>query len=323
MKYESIKQSLHRVSSLLAECEQSGMSAIERDLILNELREIYTEVKFGGENREAVEKPSAEPLPAPVMEPDPTEEPETEPEIEVEIITCDDTDDAGEPEETETETETELETETAAETEPETVSSFFKSDEETQNRRRMMVRSLYDTTISAPAQPADTEEPQPQQETAAEPQPSEPSEPEQPAEQPEQTYVQEPAAAEPAEPVMPVADEHHFVADNTEHVLGEVINSDVQTFADTIAPAENAAADIVGKSAIDTLAEAIGINDRFLMIHDLFEGNADAFNAAIAKLDSFGNLNDCMVYIMENYEWNPYCEGAKLMMSLIERRYRS
>ena len=358
MKYESIKQSLHRVSSLLAECEQSGMSAIERDLILNELREIYTEVKFGGENREAVEKPSAEPLPAPVMEPDPTEEPETEPEIEVEIITCDDTDEAGEPEET----ETELETETVAE--PETVNSFFKSDEETQSRRRMFVHSLYSETPSATSEPQNVasegcgeetvEVAETVEETTDEVEATEQTENNEPFSEPTETEAvavpEEPIVAEPEsepepeqfepasepalepaaepepveaveEPVAEEVEEHHFVSDTTEHVLGEVINADVQTFADTLHPAESAAVDFVGKSAIGSLTEAIGINDRFLLIRDLFDGNAEAFDAAVEKLNSFDNLDDCMVHIVENYEWNPYSEGAKLMMALIERRY--
>ena len=42
--------------------------------------------------------------------------------------------------------------------------------------------------------------------------------------------------------------------------------------------------------------------------------------ATIDALNSFTNLDDCMIYIVENFAWNPDSEGAKLIVSLIERK---
>ena len=66
---------------------------------------------------------------------------------------------------------------------------------------------------------------------------------------------------------------------------------------------------------------AIGINDKFLMIRDLFDGDARAYEAALDKLDAFGDFDDCMIYIAENYAWNANSDGAKFLMELLERKF--
>jgi hypothetical protein len=52
----------------------------------------------------------------------------------------------------------------------------------------------------------------------------------------------------------------------------------------------------------------------------LFDGNAARYEATIDVLNEFDDLDDCMIYIVENFRWNPDSEGAKLLVSLIERK---
>ena len=73
-------------------------------------------------------------------------------------------------------------------------------------------------------------------------------------------------------------------------------------------------------SKIVDLRKAIGINDKFIMLRDLFGGNEAQYNTTIDALNSFASLDDCMIYIVENFAWNPDSEGAKLIVSLIERK---
>lgn len=73
-------------------------------------------------------------------------------------------------------------------------------------------------------------------------------------------------------------------------------------------------------SKITDLRKAIGINDKFIMLRDLFGGSDTLYNATIDALNSFDNLDDSMIYIVENFAWNPDSEGAKLIVSLIERK---
>lgn len=68
------------------------------------------------------------------------------------------------------------------------------------------------------------------------------------------------------------------------------------------------------------LRKAIGINDKFIMLRDLFAGNEQLYNTTLDTLNSFADLDECMIYIVENFTWNPDSEGAKLIVSLIERK---
>ena len=106
----------------------------------------------------------------------------------------------------------------------------------------------------------------------------------------------------------------------SEQVLGEVIKSNVKTIADTIKPKDRAAEQIV-KGTVDNIGKAVGINDRFLLIRDLFGGSSEEYERVMVQLNNFDNLDDCMIYIAENFDWNPNSDGAKLIMELLERKY--
>ena len=71
---------------------------------------------------------------------------------------------------------------------------------------------------------------------------------------------------------------------------------------------------------IKDLRSAIGLNDKFLMIRDLFGGDAERYEATIDTLDEFEDLDECIIYIVENFRWNPDLEASKLLVSLIERK---
>ena len=110
-------------------------------------------------------------------------------------------------------------------------------------------------------------------------------------------------------------------ADDAAHpvTLGDAINRNAQTLADTLAK-PSALGEEITHTKIASLRDAIGINDKFLMIRDLFDGDGEAYDAAIDSLDGFDSLDDCMIHIVENYEWNPDSEGAKFLMQLLERK---
>lgn len=136
----------------------------------------------------------------------------------------------------------------------------------------------------------------------------------------------EPVKEESAEPYIEpqievaVATPAASAVPESEQVLGEVIKSNVQTIADTIKPKDTAAEKIV-KGSVNDITKAVGINDRFLLIRDLFGGSSEEYDRVMAQLNSFDNLEDCMIHIVENYDWNPNSDGAKLIMELIERKY--
>lgn len=101
--------------------------------------------------------------------------------------------------------------------------------------------------------------------------------------------------------------------------IGDVISHNSQTLADTIA-APTALGEEISHKNIKSLRQGIGLNDKFLMIRDLFDGNADEYEQAIDALDGFDDFDDCIIYIAENFAWNADSEGAKFIMQLLERK---
>ena len=105
------------------------------------------------------------------------------------------------------------------------------------------------------------------------------------------------------------------------NVLGDVMNHDVRTLADTIEPPRDMASSLRRKTAISDLRQAIGINDKFLLIRDLFDGDSAAYETAMQALNDAETLDDCMIYLTENYAWNADSEGVLLLMDLLERKF--
>ena len=239
--------------------------------------------------------------------------------------------------------------------------TLFGLEEETVRHRhkQRVIMSLYDTPAPAekPARPETAERPAGRPEPAARPEPAvtlEPAARPEPAATPGPTVrpgfaaTPEPAAApasagpgpqsgmsvpqSAAEPVTvseaPAAAEPEEAESGAREVavpvgavLGEVINHDVQTLADTIAPRRDMASELRRGEPVADLRNAIGINDKFLLIRDLFGGDGEAYEEAIATLNAFDDFDECMIHIAENYAWNPNSDGAKFMMELLERKF--
>ena len=102
--------------------------------------------------------------------------------------------------------------------------------------------------------------------------------------------------------------------------VGEVLGGDVHTLADTIAAPKDMASEIVRKERITDLKQAIGINDKFLLLRDLFGGDTERYERTIDRLNEFDDLDDCIIYISENYDWNPSSDGVRFLMELLERK---
>ena len=233
----------------------------------------------------------------------------------------------------------------ASEPEPEPVAektnyvapTLFGLEEETirhRNKQRVIM-SLYDTAPETPSRPepvsqsapapaetrvpVETPAPEPEAEVAAVPEePARPEIRETPAEQqpaPE-------AAPEPDEDDEPGFEEITLEpAAPAGTVLGDVINHDVQTLADTLAAPRDRASELRRSEPVTDLRKAIGINDKFLLIRDLFGGDGEAYEQAIGTLNDCADFDDCMIYIAENYAWNPNSDGVKLLMDLLERKF--
>jgi DNA-binding ferritin-like protein len=84
-------------------------------------------------------------------------------------------------------------------------------------------------------------------------------------------------------------------------------------------------ADKLQKSPIADLSKAIGINQKFLFINELFKQNADEFHVAIEKLNSCSDFDSAQVYLketfFEKYSWDAEDRNVSNFLDLVERRY--
>lgn len=78
------------------------------------------------------------------------------------------------------------------------------------------------------------------------------------------------------------------------------------------------------KKPISDLKAAIGLNQKFLFMNDLFEGENSAYNDAINQLNSFSTIDDAKNHLLElgtRYRWTLENENVVTFTELVERRY--
>jgi len=77
---------------------------------------------------------------------------------------------------------------------------------------------------------------------------------------------------------------------------------------------------------INNLKEAIGVNEKFLFINELFGGNIQVYNEAIAKLNSFQNIDQSFEYLNDlgkTHEWDESqsAQTIEMLAGFVMRRY--
>ena len=77
---------------------------------------------------------------------------------------------------------------------------------------------------------------------------------------------------------------------------------------------------VVGQP-IDNISKNIGINDRFLIIRELFEGDAEGFSKLVNHLDGAGNYQDAVGIIEKSLSHSMDHEGVDILVGLAKRRF--
>lgn len=243
-----LKARLQRVLHIVEEVECAGaLSDLERDIVLNDLREAYAELKFGkAENENFSNEGAIAAAVEPTVEEksEPEAEEVDEPEVEVELIFDDEQEDD----------------EQLSEPEPE--------------------------PIPAPA----------------------------PAPAPAETPII------PTTPTVPATPKRSpllsLYEENPTPVLGEQFR-ETPSVADAITCPKG----VAESAPVLSLRDAIGVADKFMLLGELFDDDLTAYENAIDNLDRQESLEDCVIYISENYAWRAQSEGTKLMMKLLQRRF--
>lgn len=87
---------------------------------------------------------------------------------------------------------------------------------------------------------------------------------------------------------------------------------------------KNTIASKISLQTITDLKSAIGINDKFKMINDLFSGNSDEYNSFIQSVNNANNHIEAEGFIEEyaiNYHWQDNNDTLQILKNFIQRRF--
>ena len=79
-------------------------------------------------------------------------------------------------------------------------------------------------------------------------------------------------------------------------------------------------------SSVRDLQSAIGINDKFLFVNELFGGSMEKYNRSIENLNDLKTLNGALIYLNElriELQWNSSNEAYKKLLELVHRKFES
>jgi len=93
------------------------------------------------------------------------------------------------------------------------------------------------------------------------------------------------------------------------------INEQLGTFK-----VEDDVTEIMKLQPIESLKAAIGLNDRFLFIREIFNGDKDAYDQAIAKLEKSSSTDDAKAVIISYTGSSKENEAVKQLMDLVKRK---
>jgi len=79
--------------------------------------------------------------------------------------------------------------------------------------------------------------------------------------------------------------------------------------------------EILKTKPLKTISEAIGVNDKFLFIKEIFNGSPESYNQAISRLDDAKNISDARTVIMSYTGNDPENETVKQLLDLVKRKF--
>lgn len=72
---------------------------------------------------------------------------------------------------------------------------------------------------------------------------------------------------------------------------------------------------------IRDIEAAIGVNEKYLIVRELFNGDTDSYLNTIRILNNSANFNEAFNYIHINFNWNLESEAAQKLLDLVRRRF--
>lgn len=154
----------------------------------------------------------------------------------------------------------------------------------------------------------------------------------------EDAYFEE--EVEDVEEEKPIEEKPADIPHNTVDDLGFILNFEPSDEEETPIEEENPSvyttgdeiemtipqslADKYQHNSLNDLRSAIGINDKFLLVNELFGGSMEKYNKSIDNLNDLKTLNGALVYMNElrvELQWNSNNEAYKRLLELVHRKF--
>lgn len=78
---------------------------------------------------------------------------------------------------------------------------------------------------------------------------------------------------------------------------------------------------LAASKPVDDLVSAVGINDRYTFIRELFKNDALAYEKAMVALNNATSFNDAYNYMMQHFIWDMNSEPVQQLLNLIRRKF--
>ena len=107
--------------------------------------------------------------------------------------------------------------------------------------------------------------------------------------------------------------------ENTKHEKTTIVDKISETLQD------KSIGDVLQKDKIDSLKQAIGINEKFFFINELFDGNMKEYSLVLEELDSLNSFDETISTLdrlIVSNNWNKESEALALLKEFIERKFK-
>jgi hypothetical protein len=107
----------------------------------------------------------------------------------------------------------------------------------------------------------------------------------------------------------------------TESAADQPVNEEIQHKHSKLKAPDGKLLTGIKMQAVDDIMVAIGLNDRFLFIRELFNNDPGLLKSTINELNKKSSWEDAIAYLDENFDWDPEDPTLMLFLSFVKRRF--
>ena len=119
-------------------------------------------------------------------------------------------------------------------------------------------------------------------------------------------------------------DDEMFHVETVEEMQEKLVEAEDSEEVAVSEPEDNSLAAKLQRTPVEDIRMALGINDKVMIINDLFKGSVERYNKSIDALNDFPTLSGAKVYMRElqiELQWDVESQAYKMLNDIVERRF--